>query len=78
MSLVQVKYTYTCLIAFVMTEHWLKQPKMLPRYIVVECQKLRCSNQHKTSATAPSLTGNEMSLVQIKHTYPCLTAFIMT
>ena len=39
MSLDQVKYTYACLTAFIMTEHWLKQPKMLHSHIVVECQK---------------------------------------
>ena len=26
---------------FIMTEHWLKQPKMLPSHIVVECQKMK-------------------------------------
>jgi len=30
MSLDEVKYDYPCLTAFIMTEHWLKKPKMLP------------------------------------------------
>ena len=36
--LVQIKYTYPCLQSITMTEHWLKQPKVLPCLIVVECQ----------------------------------------
>ena len=51
-----------------MTEHWLKQPKMLPI----------STNHHKTSANKSSLNGVALSLVQIKHTYPCLQAFTMT
>jgi len=46
MSLVQIKYTYPCLPAFTMTEHWLAQPKMLPCHIAVECQK---SKMHQPS-----------------------------
>ena len=34
MSLVQIKHPYPCLIAYIMTEHWLMQPKMLPSHIV--------------------------------------------
>jgi len=37
MSLDQIKYTYPCLHAFTMTEHWLKQPKILPSHVAVEC-----------------------------------------
>jgi len=80
-SLDQVKYTYPCLTAFIMTEHWLKQPKMLyiPSYLsFVECQKWRCSNYHKTFVKMSSMTNLGMSLDQIKHSYPCLTYFIMT
>ena len=35
--------TYTCtwLTAFIMTQHSLKQPKMLPSHIVVECQTMK-------------------------------------
>ena len=40
MSLDQVKYTYPCLPAFIMTQQWLKQPKMLPCLSVVECQTM--------------------------------------
>jgi len=78
MSLVQIKHTYPCSIAFTMTQLWLKQPKILPSHIVIGCQKWRCSNHLKTPAYEPSLTGVGMSLVEMKHTYPCLTAFIMT
>jgi len=39
MSLDQIKHTYPCLTALIMTELWLKQPKMLLSHIVVECQK---------------------------------------
>jgi len=76
MSPVLIKHTYPCLTYFIMTEHWLKQLKMLPSHIVVECQKWRCSNHLKTPAHKPSLTGVGMSLVQIKHTYLCLTALL--
>jgi len=41
MSLVQIKYTYPWLHAFTMTEHWLKQPKMLPSHVAVECQTMK-------------------------------------
>jgi len=61
-----------------MTEHWLKQPKVMPSHIVVVCQKWRGSNHHKTPAQRPSLAGVGMSLDQVKYTYPLLTAFIMT
>ena len=40
MSLVQVKHIYPCLTAFIMTEHWLTQPKMLPSHTVVEHHKI--------------------------------------
>ena len=60
-----------------MTEHWLKQPKMLPCHIAVECQKLRCINLHSTPANKSS-TGVGMSVDQVKFTYPCLPAFIMS
>ena len=64
MSLVLMKHTYPCFTAFIMTEHWLKQPKMLPSsHVVVECQKWRCSNHHKTPAYKPSLTGVEMRTI---------------
>ena len=79
MNFVQIKYTYPCLQAFTMTEHWLKQPKALPCLIVVECQTIgRFTNHHKTPANKTSLTGVGMNLVQIKYTYPCLQAFTMT
>jgi len=81
MSLDQVKYTYPCLPAFIMTEHWLKQSKMLPSHIAIEwwCQKMKMDQlHHKTSANKPPLTGVGMSLDQVKYTYPCLPTFIMT
>ena len=40
----------------------MKQPKMLSCYIVVECQKRRCSNHHSAPAYNPSLTGVGMIL----------------
>ena len=79
MSLDQVKkYIYPCLTAFILTDHWLKHPNIVTSHIAFECQKWRCSNYHKTFAKIPTLTGVGVSLVHIKHTYPCLTAFIMT
>jgi len=77
MSLDQINHTYPCLTAFIMTEHWLKQPKMLPSHFGVECQKWRFSNHHSTPANNLSLSAVGLSLVQIKHTYPCLTAFLL-
>jgi len=41
----------------------LKQPKMLPSHITVECQKI-CINHHKTSAKKPSLIVVRMTLDQ--------------
>jgi len=41
MGLDQLKYTYPCLPALILTEQWLKQPKMLPCLIVVECQTMK-------------------------------------
>jgi len=38
MRLVQIKHTYLSLTDFIMTELLLKQPKMLPSHIIVECQ----------------------------------------
>jgi len=71
MILDQVKYTHKCLLpAFIITEHWLKQPKMLPSHVAVECKKLRYINHHKTPANKSSLTGVKMSLDQIKYDYP--------
>ena len=62
-----------------MTEHGLKQPKMLPCLIVLECQTIgRCNKHHKTSANKCPLTGGALSLIQIKCTHPCLHAFTMT
>jgi len=62
-----------------MTEHWLKQPKLLPCLTVDECQTIgRCTNHHKSPTNKPSLTGVALSLVQIKYTYSCLQAFITT
>ena len=78
MSLVQIKHTYPCLTAFLMTELWLKQPKMLSCCITAECQTIKMHQPPQTSANKPSLTGIGMSLDQVKYTYPCLTAFIMT
>ena len=43
--------------AFTMTEHWLKQPKMLPSHIVVECQIMKMHHHCKTPENKPSLTG---------------------
>jgi len=39
MSLNQINSTYPCLAAFIKTEPWLKQPKMMHSPIAVECQK---------------------------------------
>jgi len=62
LSLVQVKYTYPCLQAFTMTEHWLKQPKVLLYLIVVEYQTIgRCPNHYNTPTHKPSLTGVALS-----------------
>jgi len=73
-----VELFYPCLTAFMMTEHWLKQPNMLPSHIAVKCQTIwRCTNHHKTPKNMPSLTGVGMNLDQVKYTYPCLTAFMM-
>ena len=70
---------FPCLKAFIMNDFGLmKQPKLLPSHIVLECQKWRCSNHHSTPTNKSSLSGLGMSLVQMKHTSPCLTAFIMT
>ena len=41
LSVVQIKCTYPCLHTFTMMEHWLKQPKLLPRHIAVDCQKVK-------------------------------------
>jgi len=51
---------------------------MLPSHIVVDCQKWRCPNHHSTPAKISSLTGVGMNVGQMKHSYLCLTAFIMT
>jgi len=63
-----------------MTEPWLKQPKMLPcpALLLLSAKKLGCINHHKTLANTPSLTGAGICLDQVKYTYACLTAFIMT
>ena len=61
MRLDQVKYTYPCLTAFAMTEHWLKQPKMLLGHIVVECQKMKVIQppQNSYKKTFPDQCRNE-------------------
>jgi len=41
MGLDQTKYIYPCLPAFMVTEQWLKQPKMLPSHIAIECQTVK-------------------------------------
>ena len=53
--------------AFNMTEHWLKQSKMLPisYTLLLSAKKLRYINHHKTPANRPSLTGVGMSLDQV-------------
>jgi len=48
-SLDQVKCTNKNLPAIVITEHWLKQPKMLPSHMVVECQKMKMHQQLQNS-----------------------------
>ena len=78
MSLAQIRHTYLCLKSFIMTELWPKQPKMMPSHITVECQKWRWSKHHSTPANKPSLIATGMSFTQIKHTYPSLTAFIIS
>ena len=41
MTLDQIKYSYPSLTAFIMTDHWLKQSKILPSHVVVECQNMK-------------------------------------
>jgi len=77
MSLDQVNSIYPCLMAFITTEPCLKQQKILPRLIAIEHQKMKMT-QPKTSANKPSLTGIGMGLDQVKYTYPCLPASIVT
>jgi len=79
MSLDQIKYTYPCLTAFIMPEHWLWSSKThYPATSLSNAKKIWCISHHKTLLDKPSLTCVGMSLVQIKYTYPCLLAFIMT
>ena len=78
MGLDQIKYSYPCLPAFIVTEQWPKPPKMPPCHIAVECQTMKMHQPPQTSANIPSLTDIRMSLDPVKYTYPCLTAFIMT
>ena len=67
MSLDQVKYTYTCFAAFIMTdEHWLKQPKMLPCLTVVEYQTMKMHQPPQNSCKQTSLSGIGMCLFQMK------------
>ena len=60
---------------------WSSQ-KCCPATVLLIAKKSRnedaSSMHHKTSANKPSLTGVGMSLDQVKYTYPCLPAFIMT
>jgi len=53
----QVKYTYPCLPAFIVTEPWLKLPKMLPCHIAVECQTMKMDQppQNSCKYTFPAL-----------------------
>ena len=37
-SLVHIKHTYPCLTAFIMTEHWLKQPKCCPATLLLSAK----------------------------------------
>ena len=62
-----------------MTEHWLKQPKMLPCCITVECHTMKMNQPPQNFCRyMPSVTGIGMSLDQVQYNYPCLTAFTMT
>jgi len=49
LSLAQIKYTYPCLHTFTMTEHWLKQPKVLPCHVVVEGQNVKIHQPSQNS-----------------------------
>ena len=59
---------------FIMTEHWLKQPKIQPCHITVERHTMK---MHQPTANMPFQTGTEIKLDQVKYTYQFLTAFIM-
>jgi len=64
--------------SFVMTEHWLKQPQILPRHIAVKYQTVKMHQPPQYSCKyKPSLTDVGMSLDQVKYTCPCLPAFII-
>jgi len=61
--------------SFIMTEHWLKQPKIQPCHITVERHTMK---MHQPTANMPFQTGTEIKLDQVKYTYPYLAAFINT
>jgi len=72
------KIFLSLLTSFLMTEHWLKQPKILPCYIAVKWQTMKMYQPTQNSCKASSLTSTGMSLDQVNSTYPCLAAFITT
>ena len=41
MGMDQIKYSYPCLPAFIVTEQWPKPPKKPPCHIAVECQTMK-------------------------------------
>ena len=49
----------------------------LPHCCLV-CQSKKMPHHNKTPANKPSLTGIVMGLDQVKYTYPCLPALIVT
>ena len=79
MSLVQIKHTYPYLAALLWlnTDGWSSQ-KCFPAALLLSAILWSCTNHLKTPANMPSLTGIGMNLDQVKYTYLCLTAFIMT
>ena len=77
MSLVQKKYL-SMFNSFIMTENWLKQTKSCPATLLLIAKNEGAPNHHSTPAKISSLTGVGMNVGQMKHSYLCLTAFIMT
>jgi len=67
----QVQFTYPCLPAFILTEHWLRQKIILPGNILVECQtmKMHEPTQNSCKSTFP-YSCIYFALDQVKYSYP--------
>ena len=67
----QVQFTYPCLPAFILTEPWLKQKKILPVNIDVKCQTMKIHEPvQNCNATVPDRCIY-FALDQEKYNYPC-------